>query len=392
MNKKTKLATKVIRAGQVQSEFQEHAEAIYLTSSFTFASAEEAAERFANSQDMYIYSRYTNPTVRNFEKRLAVLEDAEDCMAFASGMGSILACILGICSAKSKVLASRQLFGATIGLFKNILAKFNIEIIFVDTTNIDEWKKLISKDVDLLFIETPSNPQLNVFDIKALANLAHENEALLIVDNCMATPFLQQPLNLGADLVMHSATKYIDGQGRVLGGAVCGSSDILQEKLLPVLRSGGITMSAFNAWVLLKGLETLSLRINEMSKSASYLINQIKDHPAIKQIYYPLLETNQNYQIAKEQQSAGGGIIALELQQGQEQVFKVINSLELFSITANFGDAKSTVTHPATTTHSKLTDEEKQLLKITPNLFRLSIGLENKDDLVNDLKQALDKV
>ncbi|MBF2735690.1 MAG: aminotransferase class I/II-fold pyridoxal phosphate-dependent enzyme, partial [Betaproteobacteria bacterium AqS2] len=379
-----KRQSKAVRAGQPRSQHGEHSEALFLTSSFVFASAEDAAKRFRGGGN--VYSRYTNPTVRTFEERLAALEGAEDCLAFASGMGSILACCLGLCSAGDRIVVSKQVFGATIGLLDGIVARFGVKVDYVLGPRLADWRRAAARrpKPKFLFIETPSNPQLDVYDIAELAAIAHGAGALLIVDNCMCTPFLQQPLKLGADIVMHSATKYIDGQGRVLGGALCGPRRLLREKLLPLLRNGGIAASPFNAWVQAKGLETLQLRIGAMAATAEAVAAEAAAHPAVKRLAYPFHPDHPGAALARRQQKAGGGIVTIELKGGRPAAYRAINAARasgLFSITANFGDAKSTITHPASTTHGRLGARDRQRLRIAPGLIRLSFGLEDAAEL-----------
>lgn len=389
--------TKAVRAGAARSQHGEHSEALYLTSSFVFASAQDAAKRFKQGKGNYVYSRYTNPSVRTFEQRLAALEGAEDCLAFASGMGSILACVLGLCRQGDRIVASKQLFGATLGLLDNIIAKYGVKVDYVYGPRLADWERAIRKRPKprLIFLETPSNPQLDVYDIRAIADLAHaaNKQAKVVVDNCMCTPILQQPLKLGADIVMHSSTKYIDGQGRMLGGALCGPKDLLSDELLVTLRSGGITLSPFNAWVHAKGLETLQLRVTEMSRVAETIAHEIDGHPVLQRLRYPFLRRHPGHALAQAQQQAGGGIITLEFKRGQAAAFRAVNALGAsgaFSITANFGDAKSTVTHPASTTHSRLSATDRKRLRITPGLIRLSIGLEDERELRRSVLRALD--
>ena len=299
--------------------------------------------------------------------------------------------VLGVCSAGGRIVASKQLFGATLNLFNNVFAKFGIEICYVEDNDISSWEQVAKQKAQLFFLESPSNPQLTIYDIKQIADLAHSIGALLLVDNCACTPYLQQPASLGADLVMHSGTKYLDGQGRVLGGVVCGCEGLIEEKIFPVLRCAGPSISPFNAWVIAKGLETLRIRIFEMSRVASLLVEQFVEHPKINLLRYPFHPSHPDYELAKRQQQAGGAIFSIEIKGGQEAAFRFINNLKIISCTANFGDAKSTVTHPASTTHSKMTAEEQLATGITPGLVRISVGLENAEDLANDISNALDK-
>ncbi len=384
--------TVAVRGGFERTEYGEQSEPLFLNSSFRFNSAEQAAARFDESEPGNIYSRFTNPTVSMFEQRLAALEGAEDCIATATGMGAILTCILGLCQTGSKVVAALQLFGATINLLNRLVAKFGVEVVLVESSDPEQWRAAAGDEAALFFLETPTNPQLEIYDIAQLAKVAHEAGALLVVDNCLCTPALQRPLKLGADVVMHSATKYIDGHGRVLGGALCGSKEIVRERFFPVLRSGGISLSPFNAWVLAKSLETLALRVNEISKVASKLANECAGHPALEKLHYPFHPDHPQADLARAQQSAGGGIIALEFKGGQETAWRFINALRMISITANFGDAKSTVTHPASTTHSKLDLEQRAAAGISDGLVRISVGLEDPADIRLDLQGAFNAV
>lgn len=390
--KKLLQATEAVHTGQVRSAEGEQSEPIFLTSSFRFESAEQAAARFANEEQGNIYSRFTNPTVRLFEKRLAALESASDCIATSSGMAAIMLACFALCREGSKIVASRKLFGATINLLSNYVAKFGVQIEFVEGTSADEWKKATGSRADILLIETPSNPQLDVFDIELLADIAHKAGALLFVDNCMCTPILQQPIKLGADLVMHSATKLIDGQGRVLGGALLGNEELIRERIFPLLRCGGPAMSPFNAWVLVKGLETLPVRIKAMATTAHKLAQKLANSPLVEKVYYPHLAGHPNFEVARKQQSSGGSIVSFVLKGGHQTAFNFINSLQLFSITANFGDAKSTICHPATTTHSRLEPEQRTKIGIVEGLVRISAGLEEQVDLQTDLDRGFNAI
>lgn len=387
-----KKRTKAVRAGQVRSQHNEHSEALYLTSSFRFDSAEQAAARFDDSEPGYVYSRFSNPTVAMFEQRLAAMEDTEACFATASGMAAIMASVMAFCQAKSRVVASLQLFGATVNLLRNYIAKFGVDVRFVDTTDPRDWAKAADGKADMFLLESPSNPQLDVYDIEAIAKIAKDAGAVLVVDNCLCTPALQNPVELGADVVMHSATKYIDGQGRVLGGALCGSHEMVHEKIRPFMRSAGASMSPFNAWVLLKGLETVELRVREMSRVAKKLAEIAHAHPKVERVAYPFHDSHPAHELAKRQQAAGGGIITLFLKGGQEAAFAAINATRLLSITANFGDAKSTITHPASTTHKRIGPELQERAGITPGLVRISVGLEDERDLEEELSRALDAI
>jgi len=383
------LETLAVRFGQERSAEGEHAEPIFLTSSYVFASAAEAASRFSGEAPGNIYSRFTNPTVRIFEQRLAALEGAEQCVATASGMSAILATCLGLLKQGDHIVSSVSIFGSTVILFQNILSKFGITTTFVEQSNVNAWRVAITTSTKLLFLETPSNPLTEIADIKKLAELAHEHDCLLAVDNCFCTPVLQRPIDLGADIVIHSATKYIDGQGRCMGGAVLGEKSVVGEGVYSFLRTAGPTMSAFNAWVFLKGLETLSLRVREHCRNAGLLAQWLEQQAGVKRVYYPGLTSHPQHQLATEQMQGFGGIVAFELAGGKNAAWKLIDSTRLISITANLGDAKSTITHPATTTHGRLSDEERQFAGIDDGLIRISVGLESIDDLIRDLDRGL---
>lgn len=377
--------TLAVRAGQQRTQEREHSEPIFATSSFVFESAAEAAACFAGEVPGNIYSRFTNPTVRTFEQRLAALEGAESCVATASGMSAILSTCLALLKSGDHIVSSRSIFGSTTGLFNNYLAKLGIETTFVELTNLSSWEAAIRPQTRLLFLETPSNPLTEVADIQQLADLAHQHEALLAVDNCFCTPALQLPMKFGADLVIHSATKFLDGQGRCVGGAVLGPKDLVGEEVFGFLRTAGPSMSPFNAWVFLKGLETLNLRMQAHSKSALELATWLETQPAVKKVYYPGLQGHAQHQLAKAQQSGYGGIVSLELKGGKAAAWKLIDATRLISITANLGDTKSTITHPASTTHGKLNAEQRQQTGIAEGLLRIAVGLENIEDLKTDL-------
>jgi len=382
--------TLALHTGIHRSQFNEHSEAMYLTSSFVFDSAAQAAARFSGDEPGNIYSRFTNPTVTAFEERLAALENAETCIATSSGMSAILACVMGLLSAGDHIVASRSLFGATVNLFNNILKKFNIETTFVSATDVYSWQAAIQTNTKLFFLETPSNPLTEVSDISALAEIAKKSNIWLVVDNCFCTPVLQKPLELGADIVIHSATKYLDGQGRVLGGAVLGKRDVLMEGgIYGFLRTAGPTLSAFNAWVILKGLETLKIRVETHSRNALQLAQWLESHPKVLRIFYPGLMSHPQYELAKQQQKSGGGIVSFEVKGGKEAAWRVIDSTRLISITANLGDAKSTLTHPATTTHARISQEARDAAGISDGLLRIAVGLESVQDLQTDLARGL---
>jgi O-succinylhomoserine sulfhydrylase len=384
------LATRGVRSGQSRTAEGEQSEPIFATSSYVFASAAEAAERFADDRTGNVYSRFTNPTVRTFEQRLAALEGGESCVATASGMSAILATCMALLQAGDHIVCSRSLFGTTTVLFNKYLTRFGIDISFVPLTDLSAWEQAIRPQTRMLFMETPSNPVTELGDIGALAALAHANDCLLAVDNCFCTPVLQRPLEHGADLVIHSATKYLDGQGRCMGGAVVGDSKRVGEEVYGVLRTAGPTMSPFNAWVFLKGLETLNLRMRAHSENAALLAEWLVEQPGVARVHYPGLESHPQYELAQRQQKRAGGILSFELSGGQEAAWKLIDATRLLSITANFGDAKSTITHPATTTHSRLSPEERAIAGVSDGLLRVSAGLEDIEDIKADLQRGLE--
>jgi O-succinylhomoserine sulfhydrylase len=381
--------TLAIRAGHERTNENEHSEALFPTSSFVFKNAAEAAARFGGTEPGNIYARFTNPTVRYFQERLAALEGAESCVATASGMSAILAVMLGLLKTGDHVVCSSSVFGTTTVLLQTYIAKFGIEVSFAKLSDLDAWKAALKPNTRLLFAETPANPLTELVDIAALADIAHRNHSLLVIDNCFCTPALQQPLSLGADIVVHSATKYLDGQGRTLGGAVLGNKDLVGKDVYGVLRSGGVTMSPFNAWVFLKGLETLKIRMQAHCANAQMLAEWLTQQPAVKQVFYPGLATHPQHALAKRQQSGFGGVVSFEVNGGQEAAWKVIDSTQMLSITANLGDVKSTITHPATTTHGRLTPEQKAQAGVSDGLVRVSVGLENIQDIQRDLLRGL---
>lgn len=382
--------TLALHTGIHRSQFNEHSEAMYLTSSFVFDSAAQAAARFSGNEPGNIYSRFTNPTITAFEERLAVLEGAEACIATSSGMSAILACVMGLLSAGDHIVASRSLFGATVNLFNNILKRFNIDTTFVSATDIDSWEMAIKPNTKILFLETPSNPLTEISDITELSRIARKSGIWLVVDNCFCTPILQKPLELGADIVIHSATKYLDGQGRVLGGAVLGNRDLLMDGgIYGFLRTAGPTLSAFNAWVILKGLETLKIRMEAHSVHALQMAQWLESQPGIVRVFYPGLISHPQHELAKRQQKSGGGIVTFEVKGGKEAAWRVIDSTRLISITANLGDAKSTLTHPATTTHARISQEARDVAGISDGLLRIAVGLEAVQDLQADLARGL---
>jgi O-succinylhomoserine sulfhydrylase len=381
--------TLAIRAGQTRTAEGEHSEAVFPTSSYVFSSAAEAAARFSGDQPGNIYSRFTNPTVRTFEQRLAALEGTECCVATSSGMAAILSTCLGLLKSGDHIVSSRSIFGSTTMLFTNYLGKLGIETSFVDLSDINDWEAAIRPQTRMLFLETPSNPLTELADIQQLADLAHQNDCLLAVDNCFCTPALQQPLKFGADIVIHSATKFLDGQGRCVGGAVLGKQDVVGEHVFGFLRTAGPSMSPFNAWVFLKGLETLSLRMNAHSENALALAQWLERQPAVERVFFPGLKSHRQHQLAKTQQSGFGGLLSFELKGGKQAGWDLTDATRLVSITANLGDTKTTITHPASTTHSRLTPEQLDQAGISQGLIRVAVGLEDIEDLKNDLSTGL---
>jgi O-succinylhomoserine sulfhydrylase len=381
--------TLAVRAGQVRTEEGEQSEPLFFTSSFTFGSAAQAAARFKGDEPGNIYSRFTNPTVRTFEQRLTALEGGESCVATSTGMSAILSTCMALLQAGDHIVSSRAVFGTTVVLLNNFMAKFGVETTYVPQTDYDAWERAIRPNTKLLFLETPSNPLTEVADIRRLAELAHSKGCLLVVDNCFCTPALQQPLKLGADVVIHSATKYIDGQGRAMGGAVVGGEELVGNQVYSFLRSAGPTMSAFNAWVFLKGLETLTLRMRAHSENALALAQWLERQSGVKKVHYPGLASHPQHELATAQQSGYGGILSFELEGGKEQAWQVIDATRIISITANLGDTKSTITHPATTTHGRLTEEQLRDAGIGAGLVRISVGLEDVEDLKQELARGL---
>ncbi len=392
------LDTLAVRTAVDKSQYGENAEALFLTSSFTQPDSETAARRFAGEEDGYIYSRFTNPTVASMEMRLAAMEGTEACIGAASGMGAILLLCMGLLKAGDHVVCSRSVFGSTIKLIGTEFGKFGVQSTFVSQTDLAEWKAAIRPNTRLLFAETPTNPLTEVCDIRALADLAHNAGALLAVDNCFCTPALQKPAALGADIITHSGTKYLDGQGRVIAGAICASEALIREKLIPVQRSGGITLSPFNAWVVLKGLETLGIRMEAQSKRALELARWLESHPGVERVYYPGLESHPQHALAMAQQSGmGGAVVSFDVKgatpaQGRANAFQVIDSTQWLSITANLGDVKTIITQPASTSHGRLTEEQRQAAGIRQNLVRVAVGLEHLDDVKADLARGLDRL
>lgn len=380
--------TLAIRTGIHRSPEGEHCEPIFVTSSYVFESAEQAAARFAGDEPGNVYSRYTNPTVKTFQERIAALEGGEMAVATASGMSAILSTFLALLSLGDHVVCSRSVFGTTAVMFRQYLQKLGIEVTFVGLSDIKAWEAAIQSNTRCLFLETPSNPLCEVANLPALVQLARTTETLLIVDNCFCTPALQQPLALGADIVIHSATKYLDGQGRCLGGVVVGSKAHL-EPILSFLRTCGPSMSPFNAWIFLKSLETLSLRMQAHSKNALALAHWLRDQKQVEAVFFCGLQSHPGYELACKQQQDFGGVLSFRMKGGREQAWHLINATQMLSITANLGDAKTTIVHPATTTHARLSDEEKQQAGITDNLIRVAVGLENVGDVIADLERGL---
>lgn len=383
--------TQAIRTGHVRTPEGEHGEPLFLTSSYVFENAAEAAARFSGEQPGNVYSRYTNPTVRIFEERIAALEGAEQAVATSSGMAAILSTCIAFLESGDHIVCSRNVFGTTTVLLDKYLARFGIETTFVPLTELNQWQQAIRPETKILFLETPSNPLCEVADIPALATLAKSNDTLLVVDNCFCTPALQLPLKLGADLVVHSATKYLDGQGRCMGGVVAGRSELVNE-VLSFIRSAGPTMSPFNAWVFLKGLETLRLRMDAHSASALDLAQWLQQQPQVEKVFYAGLPDHPGHDLAAKQQRAFGGVLSFRVKGGQEQAWKVIDNTQMLSLTANLGDVKTTIVHPATTTHGRLSDEQKAETGITENLIRIAVGLEDIEDIKTDLLRGFSAV
>jgi O-succinylhomoserine sulfhydrylase len=382
--------TLAVRAGITRSQFGEHSEALYLTSSYIFSSAQEAADRFQNRQPGNVYSRFTNPTVTMLQERLAALEGAEACLATASGMAAILSVCMGVLQAGDHVVCSKSVFGSTIQLFNTVLQKFGISVTYVDIDKPAAWQAASNANTKLFYVETPSNPLMEIADIAALSKISKQLGVLLVVDNCFCTPALQKPLALGADVIIHSATKYLDGQGRVLGGAVVGSQTFIQEKILPFLRTAGPSISPFNAWVILKGLETLSLRMEKQSANALAIAQWLEQQPQVEKVFYPGLLSHPQHQLAMQQQSAGGAIVSFSLKgkddaEKRANAWRVIDNTKVISITGNLGDTKTTITHPATTTHGRITPEARAAAGIGEGLIRLAVGLEHVEDVKRDL-------
>ena len=383
-NKNKNFETDAVRAGIERSQFGEHSEGLFLTSSFVFKNAQEAAKRFSGEQPGNVYSRFTNPTVKAFEERLASLEGAEQCIATSSGMSAILATFMALCKPGDHVVVSKSIFGTSVQLFNNFLAKWGLNISFVDLPDQNAWEAATAKNTKFYFLETPSNPLTEIVDLKKLSQLAKSKKVKLIVDNCFCTPALQKPIDHGADIIIHSATKYLDGQGRCLGGAVLGKKRLMNE-IYTFLRNSGVTLSPFNAWVFLKGLETLKIRMDQQSDNAIKLATYLEKNKNISKVYYPGLKSHPQYNTALAQQSTGGAVLSFVVKGGQKAAWQVINKTKLMSITANLGDTKTTITHPATTTHSRLTQEQRDDAGIDDGLVRIAVGLEHIDDIIADL-------
>ena len=388
--------TLAVRAAVDKTQYGENAEALFLTSSFTQPDSETAARRFAGEEDGYIYSRFSNPTVASMEQRLAALEGMEACVGTASGMGAILLLCMGLLKAGDHVVCSRSVFGSTIKLLGTEFARFGVETSFVSQTDVNEWKAAVRPTTKLFFAETPTNPLTDVCDIRALADIAHNAGALLAVDNCFCSPALQQPARLGADIVIHSGTKYLDGQGRVVAGALCASEALVRKTFIPVMRSAGISLSPFNAWVVLKGMETLGIRMEAQSRRALELAQWLEAHPKVERVYYPGLKSHPQHELAMAQQSGMGGAVlsfdvkAPDAAEARRRAFHVIDTTQLMSVTANLGDVKTIITHPGTTSHGRLTEDQRQAAGIRQNLVRVAVGLEHLDDLKTDLSRGLD--
>ena len=384
MKNNKKFATNSVRAGSIRSDQGEHSEALYLTSSYVFQNAEQAADRFSNSEEGNVYSRFTNPSVKMFEDRLASLEGAEKCVATSTGMSAILACVMSLCNTGDHIVVSKSVFGTTVKLFDNILIKWGLQVTYVSLTALNEWQNSVKKNTKLFFVETPSNPLTEVCDIRALADIAHQSNSLLVVDNCFCTPAHQLPIKFGADVIIHSATKYLDGQGRCLGGAVLGKKTEM-NLVANFLRSAGTSMSPFNAWIFFKGLETLKLRMDSHAEKAMDLSLWLDQQDSVAKVYYPGLPSHPQYDLAMKQQLTGGGIVSFELIGNKKEAWDLINSTKLISITANLGDTRSTITHPASTTHSRLSQRERDESGIKDNLIRIAVGLEDINDIKSDL-------
>ena len=393
MSKDWNTRTKLVHSGARRSQYGEVSEAIFLTQGFVYETAEQAAQRFDQlGEDEFIYARYGNPTVAMFEERIAALEGAEDAFATASGMAAVNGALVSMLKAGDHVVSARALFGSCLYILEEILTRFGVEVTFVDGTNLDEWRAAVRPTTKAVFLESMSNPTLEVIDLKSVADIAHSHGALVVVDNVFSTPVFSRAIELGADVVVYSATKHIDGQGRVLGGVILGTREFIRKTVEPYLKHTGGAMSPFTAWVLLKGLETLDLRVRAQADGALRIAKALSGHSGLSRVIYPDLEDHPQHGIASEQLERGGTVVALELKGGQEAAFRFLNALQIVTISNNLGDAKSIITHPTTTTHQRLTEEQRMELGITPGLVRLSVGIEDADDLVADLLQALGAV
>jgi len=382
-------ATKLVRGGLDRSHNGETSEALFLNSGFTYDSAETVAARFSGDDDGYVYSRYGNPTVSVFEERLALLEGSESCYALASGMAAVFGALSCHLKAGDHIVAAEALFGSCYQVVTTILPRFGITFELVDGTDLDAWKKAITQQTNAVFFESPSNPTLSAVDIEAVSELAHKQDAKVFIDNVFATPVLQKPLQLGADVTIYSATKHIDGQGRILGGAICSDKAFYEDNLKPVLRHTGPTLSSFNAWVLLKGLETLDLRVRAQSHSAAKLAEKLGNISGVKRVIYPHHESHPQYELCKKQMALGGTLVSFEIEGGRERVFKTLNGLGIIDISNNLGDTKSLICHPASTTHHSIGEEVRNTMGVSEGLMRISVGLEDNDDLIEDLSQAI---
>jgi len=393
MRKDWNKRTNLVHAGIRRSQYGEISEAIYLTQAFVYDTAEAAEARFIElGDDEFIYGRYGNPTVRMFEERIAALEGTEDAFATASGMAAVNAALMSLLKAGDHVVSSRALFGSCLYVLEEILTRYGVEVTFVDGTDLDQWKAAIRPDTVAVFLETLANPTLEIIDLKAVCDLAHANDALVIADNAMATPVFTYAQDCGADLVVYSTTKHVDGQGRCLGGVILGSAELIRGKVEPFMKHTGGAMSPFNAWVMLKSLETIDLRVRAQSATALAIAKALENHPKLDRVIYPHLKSHPQHALAVRQMEAGGTMVAIDVKGGKETTFKMLNTLDIFIISNNFADAKSIVTHPATTTHQRLPDDQKAELGITRGLVRVSCGLEDPDDLIADLLNALDKI
>lgn len=388
-----RLDTLAVREGLPPSPWGENSEALFLTSCFVHPDAASAARRFVNEEEAFVYSRFSNPNVTIMERRLAALEGTEACIGTSSGMGAILLLFLSLLKAGDHVVCSRSVFGATIKLLQAEFGKFGVESSFVAQTDLAQWRSAMRPNTRLLFAETPTNPMTEVCDIRALADIAHEGGALLVVDNCLCSPALQQPVKFGADIVMHSGTKFLDGQGRVNAGALCASEELVAGKFVPMMRSAGVNLSPFNAWIVAKGMETLSVRVREQSARALQIAQWLESHPAVERVLHPGLASHPQHALAMRQQNGqGGAVITFVVKGGREEAFSVIDATQVCSIAANFGDVRSIITHPASTTHGRLTEEQRQAAGIGQGMIRLGVGLEDVEDVKADLARGLDRL